>query len=75
LLSGYIIELPPCDSIDFNRDGLFPDDADLLDFLSVLAGGECSTGNCSSIDFNGDGLFPDDTDLIAFLTVLAGGDC
>jgi hypothetical protein len=75
LLNGYVLELPPCDSIDFNRDGLFPDDADLLDFLSVLAGGECSTGDCNSIDFNGDTLFPDDTDLIAFLTVLAGGDC
>jgi hypothetical protein len=75
LLSGYVLELPPCDSIDFNRDGLFPDDADLLDFLSVLAGGECSTGNCGSIDFNGDGLFPDDTDLVAFLNVLAGGGC
>ena len=75
LLNGYVLELPPCDIIDFNRDGLFPDDADLLDFLSVLAGGACSTNMCGSIDFNGDGLFPDDTDLIAFLTVLAGGEC
>jgi subtilisin-like proprotein convertase family protein len=67
-----------CDSIDFNNDGLFPDDADLVDFLSVLAGSGCSTDpvpGCSDIDFNNDGLFPDDTDLIAFLTVLAGQDC
>jgi formylglycine-generating enzyme required for sulfatase activity len=69
--------LPPaCDVIDFNADGLFPDDTDLLDFLSVLAGGSCSPGNvCNDIDFNNDGLFPDDEDLIAFLRVLAGGNC
>jgi formylglycine-generating enzyme len=67
---------PACDAIDFNADGLFPDDADLVDFLSVLAGGSCSPGNtCNDIDFNNDGLFPDDEDLIAFLRVLAGGNC
>jgi hypothetical protein len=68
---------PPagCDSIDFNGDGLFPDDADLVNFLAVLAGGACSTGTCNDIDFNNDGLFPDDSDLIAFLRVLAGGNC
>jgi hypothetical protein len=70
-LSGVV-----CDSIDFNNDGLFPDDADLVDFLSVLAGGPCSTGAaCSDIDFNNDGLFPDDSDLVSFLRVLAGGPC
>lgn len=66
---------PACDSIDFNGDSLFPDDADLIDFLAVLAGGACSTGTCNDIDFNNDGLFPDDTDLVAFLAVLAGGSC
>jgi hypothetical protein len=30
-----------CDSIDFNGDGLFPDDNDLVAFLRVLAGGSC----------------------------------
>jgi hypothetical protein len=64
---------PACGSIDFNGDGLFPDDSDLIEFLSVLAGGSCSTNTCGSIDFNADGLFPDDNDLIDFLTVLAGG--
>jgi hypothetical protein len=64
-----------CDSIDFNGDGLFPDDTDLIDFLSVLAGGACGTGSCNDIDFNNDELFPDDSDLIAFLSVLAGGAC
>ncbi len=66
---------PGCNDIDFNNDGLFPDDNDLIDFLVVLAGGTCSTGNCDSIDFNNDGLFPDDNDLIAFLNKLAGQDC
>jgi hypothetical protein len=67
---------PGCDSIDFNADGLFPDDNDLVEFLTVLAGGNCSPGNtCNDIDFNNDGLFPDDNDLVAFLTVLAGGNC
>jgi hypothetical protein len=64
-----------CNSIDFNGDGLFPDDADLVEFLNVLAGGTCSTGTCDGIDFNNDGLFPDDADLVAFLRVLAGGSC
>jgi hypothetical protein len=62
-----------CNDIDFNNDGLFPDDADLIEFLSVLAGQACEA--CDGIDFNNDGLFPDDADLIAFLRVLAGGDC
>jgi hypothetical protein len=68
----------PCDDIDFNNDGLFPDDADLIDFLNVLAGAACSTDpspGCNDIDFNNDGLFPDDADLLAFLGVLAGQDC
>jgi hypothetical protein len=64
-----------CDSIDFNGDGLFPSDEDLLDFFSVFAGGPCSTTTCSDIDFNNDGLFPSDEDILAFLRVLAGGTC
>jgi hypothetical protein len=65
-----------CDSIDFNADGLFPDDQDLVDFLSVLAGGPCTNDpNCNDIDFNNDGLFPDDSDLVIFLQVLAGQPC
>jgi hypothetical protein len=67
-----------CDQIDFNRDGLFPDDTDLIDLLSVLAGGPCSSDpapGCSDVDFNNDGLFPDDSDLVSFLRVLAGGSC
>jgi hypothetical protein len=76
VVSGAVSEANACDSIDFNNNTLFPEDQDLLDFLSVLTGGPCSEGNtCSDIDFNNDGLFPSDDDLVAFLTVLAGGDC
>jgi hypothetical protein len=57
--------------LDFNNDGLFPDDTDLIDLLSTLAGSDCPA--CDSIDINRDGLFPDDADLIAFLQTLAGG--
>jgi hypothetical protein len=64
----------PCESIDFNRDGLFPADEDLVDFLSVLAGGTCSN-ICGSIDFNADCLFPADDDLVEFLARLAGRLC
>jgi hypothetical protein len=75
VVRGFAIAIPTCDSIDFNGDGLFPDDQDLVDFLSVLAGGPCSTGTCTDIDFNNDCLFPDDSDLVSFLSVLAGGGC
>jgi hypothetical protein len=64
-----------CDSIDFNNNESFPEDQDLIDLLSVFAGGPCSTNNCNDLDFNNDGLFPSDEDLIAYLRVLAGGSC
>jgi hypothetical protein len=64
-----------CNDIDFNNDGLFPDDTDLITFLAVLAGGACPSSICDPIDFNNDSLFPDDSDLVAFLRVLAGGPC
>ncbi|MFO0831246.1 MAG: hypothetical protein U0637_05300 [Phycisphaerales bacterium] len=67
-----------CDSIDFNNDGLFPDTADIDDFLSVFSGGPCSTDplpGCNDIDFNNDGLFPDTLDIDAFLSVFSGGPC
>ncbi len=63
----------PCASIDFNNDGVFPDDADAADFLAVLAGSGCP--ECNGIDFNNDGIFPDDRDIADFLNVLAGGEC
>ncbi len=66
---------PTCDDIDFNGDGLFPDTADIDDFLTVFSGGSCPTRNCGDIDFNNDGLFPDTSDIDAFLTVFSGGAC
>ncbi|MFO0830751.1 MAG: immunoglobulin domain-containing protein [Phycisphaerales bacterium] len=64
-----------CDPIDFNNDGLFPDTADIDDFLSVFSGGPCSTAACADIDFNNDGLFPDTADIDALLNVFSGGPC
>ncbi len=64
-----------CDSIDYNTDGLFPDTTDIDDFLTVFAGGTCSTGACGDIDYNNDGLFPDITDINALLSVFSGGPC
>ncbi|HEX2839285.1 MAG TPA: hypothetical protein VHN77_14300 [Phycisphaerales bacterium] len=74
---GQFIALVPqgCDSIDFNRDSLFPDTSDIDDFLTVFAGGSCSTGTCADIDFNNDGLFPDTLDIDSFLSVFSGGPC
>ncbi|HYF14069.1 MAG TPA: PKD domain-containing protein [Phycisphaerales bacterium] len=65
----------PCTDVDFNNDGLFPDNQDLEDYFTVFGGGPCSTGDCDSIDFNGDGLFPDNEDLEDFLSVFGGGTC
>ncbi|HYF15572.1 MAG TPA: S8 family serine peptidase [Phycisphaerales bacterium] len=64
-----------CDSIDFNGDGLFPDNQDLEDFFNVFGGGACSTGDCNDVDFNNDGLFPDNEDLETYLRVFGGGNC
>ncbi len=69
---------PSCDSIDFNNDTLFPDTADIDDFLSVFSGGPCSTDpapGCNDIDFNNDTLFPDTTDIDSLLSVFSGGPC
>ena len=62
-----------CDSIDFNRNQVFPEDQDVVDFFAVLAGADCPT--CNDIDFNNNGVFPEDEDVIAFFRVLAGGAC
>jgi hypothetical protein len=32
---------PLCNDIDFNNNGVFPEDQDVVDFLNVLAGGQC----------------------------------
>ncbi|HLP83242.1 MAG TPA: immunoglobulin domain-containing protein, partial [Phycisphaerales bacterium] len=65
-----------CDSIDINNNTVFPEDQDVIDFLSIVSGGECSPGNtCNDIDFNNDEVFPDDQDVIDFFNALAGGAC
>jgi T5SS/PEP-CTERM-associated repeat protein len=68
-----------CDSVDFNNNGVFPEDQDVVDFIDVLAGGTPSTCNatlgCQDIDFNNNGVFPEDQDVIDFFNVLAGGSC
>ncbi len=72
-VSNRLVIVPVCNNIDFNNNGVFPEDADVTDFFNVLAGGVC--GACSDIDFNNDGVFPDDQDVIAYFRVLAGGQC
>ncbi len=64
-----------CDSIDFNRDTLFPDVQDIADFLTVFSGGACPTTACGDVDFNNDGLFPDTGDVESILSVFSGGPC
>ena len=70
---------PACDSIDFNNNGVFPEDQDVIDFLEVLAGGTPSSCDpsldCNDIDFNNNDVFPEDQDVIDFFNVLAGGAC
>jgi T5SS/PEP-CTERM-associated repeat protein len=76
-----IVTLPArplgCADLDFNNDGVFPDNQDIADFIGVFAGGDCPTGAglCDSIDFNADGVFPDTEDLVDFINVFAGGSC
>ncbi len=70
---GYAAPGAGCDSIDFNNNGVFPEDQDTVDFFDVLAGGECAA--CNDIDFNNNGVFPEDQDVVDFFNVLAGGAC
>jgi hypothetical protein len=62
--------------IDFNNNRVFPEDQDVMDFFTALAGGTCegpTTQACDSIDINVNGVYPEDADVIAFFTNLAGG--
>ncbi|HLP84707.1 MAG TPA: hypothetical protein VK157_10195 [Phycisphaerales bacterium] len=72
-LLGFALNVPQCDSIDFNRNNVFPEDQDVIDFFNVLAGADCPT--CRDIDFNNNGVFPEDQDVIDFFNTLAGGAC
>ncbi len=68
-----------CDDIDFNNNGVFPEDQDVVDFFDVLAGGNPPTCDsiqgCNDIDFNNNGVFPEDQDVVDFFNILAGGSC
>ena len=64
-----------CDSIDFNRNEVFPEDQDVIDFFNVLAGGPCPYAEPCDIDFNNNTVFPEDQDVIDFFNVLAGNEC
>jgi hypothetical protein len=64
-----------CDPIDFNRNGVYPEDEDVIDFFDVLAGAPCPYAGICDIDFNNNTVFPEDADVIAFFDVLAGGGC
>ena len=70
---------PSCDTIDFNNNGVFPEDQDVVDYFDTLAGGNPSTCDaalgCQDIDFNNNGVFPEDQDVVDFFNVLAGGNC
>ncbi len=77
---GYaFVSAPACDDIDFNNNGVFPEDQDVIDFFDVLAGGTPVTcdpvAGCNDIDFNNNGVFPEDQDVVDFFNVLAGGAC
>ncbi|MFN7315762.1 MAG: hypothetical protein ACK5ZG_02270 [Phycisphaerae bacterium] len=64
-----------CDSIDFNRNDVFPEDQDVIDFFNVLSGAPCPYSEPCDIDFNNNAAFPEDQDVIDFFTVLSGGLC
>jgi len=70
---GYTAPGAGCDSIDFNNNGVFPEDQNVVDFFDVLAGGAC--GACNDVDFNNNGVFPEDQDVVDFFNILAGGTC
>jgi hypothetical protein len=64
-----------CGDIDFNNDGVWPSESDIIDFFNVFAGTPCPTLRCDTIDFNRNGVFPEDQDALDFFLVLAGGSC
>jgi uncharacterized membrane protein len=71
--SGYVINLGPCGSADFNHDGDVGTDQDIEAYFACLAGNCCPL--CDSADFNYDGDTGTDQDIEAFFRVLAGNPC
>ncbi len=74
-VSPWFLIQNPCDSIDFNRDTLFPDTADIDDFLLVFSGAPCPAATCGDIDWNNDALFPDTQDIADYLNFFSGHPC
>jgi hypothetical protein len=78
-IQGTFTGVAGCDDIDFNNNGVFPEDQDVIDFFDVLAGGTPTTcdpvAGCNDIDFNNNSVFPEDQDVVDFFNVLAGGTC
>jgi hypothetical protein len=78
-LSAALTVANVCDSIDFNRNTVFPEDQDVIDFFNVLSGAPCPyllpVGIPCDIDFNNNGVYPEDQDVIDFFNTLAGGTC
>jgi hypothetical protein len=66
---------PTCGNLDFNNDGVWPDERDVIDFFDVYSGAPCPTLRCDTLDFNRNGVTPEDQDVIDFFNVLAGGTC
>ena len=79
VLAGGTCPIATCSDIDFNNNGVFPEDQDIVDFFNVLAGAPCPTADVSlpacDIDFNNNGVFPEDEDVLDFFNVLSGGSC
>ena len=72
---SFTVAAVQCDTIDFNRNNVFPEDQDVIDFFNVLAGGPCPYPEPCDIDFNNNTVFPEDQDVIDFFNVLAGNEC
>jgi hypothetical protein len=69
------ISVPICNDLDFNNDGVFPDNQDLIDFIDVFGGATCPTASCDDLDINGDGIFPDNFDITKYIELFGGGSC
>jgi hypothetical protein len=73
---AYLCVGVPCDTLDFDGDGVFPDAQDIQFLLDLFSGEPCPVGfYCDDIDFNNDCVAPDSTDIQAYLEVFAGDSC
>jgi hypothetical protein len=69
------LQIPVCDSVDFDCDGDTGTDADIEAFFRCLAG-DCPAAPCTNdADFDNDGEAGTDADIAWFFSVLGGGPC